>query len=203
MTITAHDHARISAAIRQVEARTSGELVCVLARASSEYAAAPLLWAGLTALLAPWPLIHFTQWPVRSLFAAQIVIYIAALVLFSSRWLRIALTPRATRRSFAHRAASEQFMTRRVSHTRGRTGVLIFVSLAERYARIIADEGVAAKVDQTEWQGAIDALTAQMREGHVAEGFLAAIAICGEVLACHAPPGAEPQAELPDRLYLI
>ena len=203
MTIMAQDHARISAAIRAVEARTSGELVCVLARASSEYAAAPLLWAALTALLAPWPLIHFTQWPVRSLFAAQIVIYIAALVLFSSRWLRVALTPRATRRAFAHRAASEQFLTRGVSHTSGRTGVLIFVSLAERYARIIADEGVAAKVDQKEWQGAIDALTVQMSKGQVAEGFLAAIEACGEVLARHAPPGAAPREELPDRLYLI
>ncbi len=203
MTMTAHDHARISAAIRAVEARTSGELVCVLSRTSSEYAAAPLLWAALTALLAPWPLIHFTQWPVRSLFAAQIVIYIMALVLFSSRWLRIALTPRAVRRAFAHRAASEQFMTRRISHTQARTGVLIFVSLAERYARIIADEGIAAKVDQKDWQGAIDALTAQMAKGQVAEGFLAAVGACGEVLARHAPPGAEPQGELPDRLYLI
>ncbi len=203
MRITAQDHARISAAIRAVEARTSGELVCVLARASSEYAAAPLLWASLTALLTPWPLILFTALPVRSLFAAQIVIFIAALVLFSSRRLRIALTPRATRRAFAHRVASEQFLTRGVSHTRGRTGVLIFVSLAERYARIIADEGVAAKVDQKEWQGAIDALTARMGEGQVAEGFLAAIEACGEVLARHAPPGAEPREELPDRLYLI
>ena len=203
MTMTAQDHARISAAIRAVEARTSGELVCVLARASSEYAAAPLLWAGLMALLAPWPLILLTQWPVRALFAVQIMIYIAALVLFSSRRLRVALTPRPTRRAMAHRAASEQFLTRRISHTQGRTGVLIFVSLAERYARIIADEGIAAQVDQAAWQGAIDALTAQMREGHVAEGFLAAIAICGEVLARHAPPGGAPRAELPDRLYLI
>lgn len=203
MTITAQDHARISAAIRAVEARTSGELVCVLARASSEYAAAPLLWAALTALLAPWPLILLTQWPVRSLFAAQIMIYIAALVLFSSRRLRVALTPRATRRALAHRAASEQFITRRMSRTQGRTGVLVFVSLAERYARIIADEGVAAKVDQKEWQAAIDALTGQMREGHVAEGLLAGIEACGEVLARHAPPGDGPRGDLPDRLYLI
>jgi len=203
MTITAQDHTRISAAIRAVEARTSGELVCVLARASSEYAAAPLLWAALTALLAPWPLILLTQWPVRSIFAAQIMIYIAALVLFSSRRLRVALTPRATRRALAHRAASEQFITRRISHTQGRMGVLVFVSLAERYARIIADEGIAAKVDQKEWQGAIDGLTAQMREGHVAEGFLVAIGACGEVLARHAPPGEGRQGELPDRLYLI
>ena len=203
MAITAQDHARISAAIRTAEARTSGEIVCVLARASSEYAAAPLLWASLTALLAPWPLLLATDWSVRSLFAAQIVIYVAALVLFSSRALRLALTPRATRRAFAHRAASEQFMARRISHTSGRMGVLIFVSLAEHYARIIADEGIAAKVDQQEWRDAIDALTAQMGKGHVAEGFVAAIEACAEVLARHAPPGDHPREELPDKLYLM
>ena len=203
MTITAQDHRRISEAIRSVEARSSGELVCVLARASSEYAAAPLLWASLTALLAPWPLILYTELPVRALYAAQIVIYVAALVLFSIRPLRVLLTPRNARRAFAHRAASEQFMNRRISSTKERTGVLIFVSLAERYARIIADEGIAARVDQKEWQAAIDALTAQMGEGHVAEGFLAAIAACGEVLTRHAPPGEGPRQELPDRLYLM
>jgi putative membrane protein len=203
MTITPQDHIRIAEAIRAVEARTSGEIVCVLARASSEYAAAPLLWASLTALLAPWPLILYTELPVRSLFAVQILVYVAALVLFSIRGLRVFLTPRRTRRAFAHRAASEQFMTRRISHTRERTGVLIFVSLAERYARIIADEGIASKVDQREWQAAIDALTRQMRDGHMTDGFLAAIAACGEVLAHHAPPGKYPREELPDRLYLM
>ena len=203
MTIRTQDHIRIAEAIRVAEARTSGEIVCVLARTSSEYAAAPLLWASLVALLAPWPLVHFTDWSVRALFAAQLVIYVAALVLFSSRWLRVALTPRAARRAFAHRAASEQFVTRRISRTKERTGVLIFVSLAEHYARTIADEGIAEKVDQRQWQVAVDALTKQMARGDVAEGFLAAINACGEVLARHAPPGERPRQELPDRLYLI
>ena len=94
-------------------------------------------------------------------------------------------------------SCSLSIITRRISHTQGRTGVLIFVSLAERYARIIADEGIAAKVDQKEWQAAIDGLTAQMREGHVAEGFLAAIGACGEVLARHAPPGEGARGNCP------
>jgi len=58
-------------------------------------------------------------------------------------------------------------------------------------------------VDQREWQAAIDALTRQMRDGHMTDGFLAAIAACGEVLAQHAPPGKYPREELPDRLYLM
>ena len=80
--------------------------------------------------------------------------------------------------------------------------MLIFVSLAEHYARIIADEGIAAKVQTGEWQAAIDALTAHMRHDQIAAGFTAAIERCGDVLAQHAPPDGSPN-ELPDRLYVM
>jgi putative membrane protein len=110
--------------------------------------------------------------------------------------------PRAVQRARAHRAALEQFVLRGISHTPNRCGVLIFVSLAEHYARIIADEGVAQKVHASEWQAAIDVLTMHIRDGHIAAGFLAAIERCGAVLAQHAPPDGS-MNELPDRLYVI
>ena len=80
--------------------------------------------------------------------------------------------------------------------------MLIFVSLAEHYARIVADEGVAQRVHASEWQAAIDALTMQVRDGHLAAGLIAAIGRCGAVLAEHAPPDGSAN-ELPDRLYVI
>jgi len=83
-----------------------------------------------------------------------------------------------------------------------RNGVLVFVSLAERYARIIADEGIAAKVHNADWQAAIDALTGHLRNGRIAEGFAAAIERCGAVLQAHAPPDGSP-SELPNRLYVM
>jgi hypothetical protein len=83
-----------------------------------------------------------------------------------------------------------------------RTGVLIFVSLAEHYARIIADDGIAQKVHHSEWQAAIDALTARMHDDQITAGFIAAIQRCGDVLATHAPPDGSSN-ELPDRLYVI
>jgi putative membrane protein len=116
--------------------------------------------------------------------------------------LRLALVPRPVRQARAHRAAVEQFFLRHVSHTENRSGVLIFVSLAERYARIVADEGIAAKVPNAEWQAAIDALVAHMRDGRIAAGFIAAIEHCGAVLAAHAPPDGAPPV-LPNRLYVI
>jgi putative membrane protein len=74
--------------------------------------------------------------------------------------------------------------------------------MAEHYARIIADEGIAQKVYQTEWQAAIDTLIEHTRYGQIAAGFVAAIERCGAVLAAHAPPDGSTN-DLPDRLYVI
>jgi putative membrane protein len=202
MPVTAEDYKAISAAIRAAEQRTSGQLVCVLAHASSNYAHVPILWATTLALVLPWPLIYFTQWSVERIFLAQLAAFLLAGLIFSWMPLRLLLVPRAVRRAQAHRAASEQFLVRNVGHTANRSGVLIFVSLAEHYARIIADEGIARRVHKSEWQEAIDALLAHVRDGRIAAGFIAAVERCGAVLAEHAPPDGSPN-ELPDRLYVM
>jgi putative membrane protein len=202
MRFTDEDHRAITAAIREAEKRTCGQIVCVLARASSDYAYVPVLWAALLALIAPWPLIQFTQLSVQRIYLIQIVVFLAAALVFAWPPLRMALVPRAVKRARAHRAAVQQFFVRGLTGTRKRTGVLIFVSLAERYARVLVDEGIADKVAASEWQAAVDALTSHMRDGRIAAGFIAAIERCATVLAAHAPPAGAPD-ELPDRLYVI
>jgi putative membrane protein len=202
MPISHEDRAAIAAAIRSAEEHTSGQIVCVLMRSASEYFYVPMLWAALLALLSPWPMIVLTQWSVQRIFLVQIVVFALAVLVVSWPPLRMALVPRAVRRARAHRAAIEQFFARGLTLTRNRTGVLIFVALAERYARIIADEGIAAKVGNREWQSAVDALTAHMRDGRIAQGFIAAIERCGAVLATHAPP-TDTGDELPNRIYVM
>jgi putative membrane protein len=202
MQFTQDDHEAISAAIHAAEARTCGQIVCVLSHASSNYALIPLIWTTVLALLAPWPLIYFTHWSVQKIYLWQIAVFLAVGLILSWTPLRMVLVPRALRRAQAHRAALEQFVVRRIANTKNRCGVLIFVSLAERYARIIADEGIAEKVPNAEWQAAVDALTGHMRGGEIALGFIAAIERCGAVLAAHAPPDGSPNA-LPDRLYVM
>ena len=135
MHLAREDHAKIAEAIRAAEAKTSGEIVCVLARASSDYSALPALWAALIALTVPWLLIVFTPWPVQWIYVAQLLVFVGAYLLLSIGDIRVALAPRALRRLNAHRAAMEQFAIRGVTRTRGRTGVMIFVSLAEQIGR--------------------------------------------------------------------
>lgn len=203
MEMSPEDRDRITAAIRAVEARTTGEIVCVLAEQSSDSGALPILVAALVALASPWLLVAFSALPVLAILSWQIVVFVAlALVLCLPR-VRVALIPRRARRATAFRVATEQFYTRAVSRKEDRSGILIFVSLAEHYARIIADDGIDARVPQSHWQGAVDALIAQAREGRVADGFVAAIEICAGVLAEHFPRTDASPNELPDRIYFI
>jgi putative membrane protein len=196
------DHARISDAIRAAETRTSGEIVCVVARSSSDYSHVPVLWGAVGALAAPWPLMALTDLSVQRIFLAQIAVFVLLTLLLSLPALRMMLVPRSVRRARAHRAAVEQFFTRGLSRTKERNGILIYVSLAEHYARIVADEGMAAKAQQAEWQKAIDTLVAHAREDRMADGFIAAVDLCAEVLARHYPPGPDENL-LPNRVYVI
>ena len=202
MEFTPADHARIVEAIRTAESRTSGEIVCVLARSSGEYGHVPALWSGLLALAAPWPLMAFTELSAQRIFLIQCAIFVVLLLIFSIDHFRMLLVPRAVQRARAHRAALEQFFTRGLSRTAERNGILIYVSVAERYARIIADDGIAAKVGQEEWRKAIDALVSQIAENNAAEGFVEAIDLCATVLARHFPPRDDVN-HLPDRIYLV
>jgi putative membrane protein len=203
MNILEQDRERISAAIRAAEAKTSGEIVCVLAQASSDTTGLPILLATVVALALPWLLVAFTGFSVHRILLLQIAVFFALAVPLCLPRVRVALLPRALRRAAAHRAATEQFHIRGIARKKDRSGILIFVSLAERYARIIADEGIVARVPQSEWQGAVDLLVAHTRAGRMADGFIEAIKKCESVLMIHFPRTETNRDELPDRIYLI
>jgi putative membrane protein len=203
MSLSKEDQDRVALAIHAAETRTDGEIVCVLAKTSSDYAAYPLAWAAIAALIAPWVLIGSTALSVERILLIQALLFLGLFILFSVPALHRLIVPRPVQRAAAHRAAMEQFMIRGMARKANRAGVLIFVSLTEHYARIVADRGITDKVDQKVWQGAIDALISHMREDRIAEGFLVALEQCASVLAEHFPADASQSNDLPDRIYLI
>ena len=122
MRLTTQDLERIAAAVGKAETKTSGEIVCAIARRSSDYAYVPPLWAAFFALLAPWPMAMFTNWPTRTIYAAQILIFMIAALLVWQPPLRLALTPRLVKKRRAERAAIEQFFLRGVAPPEVTTG---------------------------------------------------------------------------------
>lgn len=203
MVLADEERRRISAAIHAAEASTEGEIVCVLAETSAEATPLAILAAALAALALPWLLMGLSQLTVVQILGLQVGLFVGLAALLCLPRVRLALLPRATRRALAHRAAMEQFLRRGIGRTRGHTGVLIFVSFAERYARIVADEAIASRVPQSEWQAAVDALTGHLGEGRIGQGFIEAIERCGAVLARHFPATADRPNQLPDRIYLV
>jgi len=212
--LTPDDLSTIEAAVRAAEARTTGEIYCVLAEQSSDYHATPLAWAAGVALLAPAILLlagvevtapdvsMFGGWTADQVedigeatargaligtLLLQALLFMVTLFVAAIPPVRRALTPRGMKRDRVRQRAEEQFLSKNLHATRERTGVLIYVSAAERMAELIADEAIHAQVEHGAWDRAMAALTAGLRQGRSAEGFTAAIAICGELLAARFP----------------
>ncbi|HSV01633.1 MAG TPA: TPM domain-containing protein [Phenylobacterium sp.] len=223
------DLAAIEAAVRQAETRTTGEIYCVVGEESSHYIETPLAWAAGVALLAPAILllggVHvsapelFGGWTAAQVGEAaqaavrrallgdillQAALFAVVGVLVALRPLRLALTPRAVKRHTVRRRAAELFVSKNLHATRERTGVLIFVSLGERMAELMADEGIAAHVEPHVWDRAVAALTEGLKRGEPGAGFAAAVGLCGEVLAERFPadPGDNPN-QLPDAVVVL
>jgi putative membrane protein len=203
--ITDSDRARIAEAIRAAEAKTSGEIFCVVAGRASGYALIPVAWAAVLALLVPWPLIYFTTWSASVVYLLQLGAFAALALALWRPGLRYRLTWRRTRDERAHALAMEQFRRHSLQKTEGRTGVLIFAALAERYAEIVPDAGIAQKVSGEAWDKVVASLASAIRQGRPGDGFVSAIAQCGVLLAEHLPaaPGSANPNELPDRLVEI
>ncbi|MCB1521645.1 MAG: TPM domain-containing protein [Hyphomicrobiaceae bacterium] len=197
------EQARIAKAITTAEQATSGEIVAVIATECDSYLYAPFMWSALIALLVPWPLIFMTWMPVQHIFLIQLIAFIALLLVLLPKPIRFALIPRAVKHERAHRRAIEQFVSQDLHTTAGRTGVLIFVSVAERYAEVLADVGIDAKVPPGTWRDIVDNLTASIAAGRAADGFVNAITAAGQQLAQHFPPGSANPNELPNHLIVL
>ena len=227
--LTQADLAAVEAAVREAETRTTGEIYCVVAEDSSDYFETPLAWAAGVALLAPAVLLLAGLHPAlpdfggawtaahegrsagaiarETLVAAimlQLVAFAVTTVLVSLGPVRRLLTPRALKRERVRREAVAHFLAKNLHATRERTGVLIYVSLEEHMAELVADEGIAADLPPETWARPMAALTEGLKRGQPAAGFAAAIGLCADLLAERFParPGDNPN-ELPDAVVLI
>lgn len=202
-TLSKRDRTRVSKAIEKAEKKTSGEIVAVIAESSDDYMFIPLLWAALLALMVPLAMFMLSAWPAAHVYALQLAVFAAGALAVQWWPLRIALVPRAVKRARAHRHAMEQVMAQNLHTTKARTGVLIFVSVAERFAEVIADEGIYKKVSPDVWDDAVARLGADIGRGEVAAGFIKAIEQCGSVLGEHFPPRKTDANELPNHLIVL
>lgn len=200
--LTRDERAAIAAAIAQSESATSGEIVVIVAARSGLYRSAAPVLALLAGLAAPWPLIAFTTLSAATIAAIQAGVALAALLAGLDARLRIRLVPAAIRRDRVRDAACREFTARGLSGTRARTGVLIYLALAEHHAEIVADAAVRARVPDETWGGIVTDLATAAGHGALGPGLIAAIERVGAVLATELPAGPG-RNELPNRVIVL
>jgi putative membrane protein len=197
------DEDRIAAAITQVEKTTSGELVVVVARAASGYRLVPIVWAAIATLALPALLLAIFPLSARRLYEIELLLFAVLACILSFERYRFNLVPGWIKRGRAHEAAREQFLARHISYTRGRTGILIYVALAERVAELVPDSAVAEALDDAAFKPIIARLKERLREGRIADGVIEAVETCGKLLAPKFPPASENPDELPNKVVLL
>lgn len=201
--LSEYEQRQVAEAIAKVEQRTDAELVTVLAARADDYAYIPLLWASLLALVAPGILYYLTGWfSVHGLLMVQWLSFIGLCLLFRLPALTTRLIPRRVRHWRASNLARRQFLEQNLHHTLGSTGVLIFVSEAERYVEILVDEGISSRLDNRVWDAIVARFTEQVRAGQTLQGFVSCIEACGELLGEHVPL-TQARNELPNRLVIL
>ena len=192
---------QLRAAIRQAESNTSGELVTVIAQASGDYFYYPTLWAALLAILSP---LLTSLWGLSfaPLGIVELQLLVFALLALIFRWppLKMRIVPRTVKQQYCARRAREQFLAQNLHTTRERTGVLLYVSVAERHVELLADAGINARVPEGTWDAVVNKLTAQVKAGQVGAGFVEAVNAVGLQLGKHFPATAANPNELPDHL---
>ena len=213
------DHALVTTAVAKAELASDGEIVTIMADKSDSYHDVGLQYGVLAMLLVPIVLALLPQsmidcatafllgWNGVSRPALMLYLFVTlTLVFLIVRYalaympLRMALTPGATKSRRVQRRALQLFRTSAEQRTVGRTGVLLYLSLLEHRAEIVADEAIHSKVEPDVWGAAMAVLIENVKEGRPGEGMARAVEEIGKVLSTHLPRSATDTNELPDRL---
>ncbi len=214
MTFSDADLEAIRRAVQGAEGKTSGEIVPFITRRSSRYAAAA--WRagavfGLAGALAAWAFRllqgdwHAT-WADHPSFLHGVAAATAVLGFVLGRRVDPVVRLFAGRGTIdlaVHRRAMQAFVEEEVFLTRERTGILLFISLLERRIEVFGDSGINARVSADEWVEVVALARDGIRAGRAAEGIVAAVGRCGELLRSKGVDIRTDDAnELPDRLRI-
>lgn len=191
--ITEAERERIREAVAAAEGRTAGEIVPYIIAQSGGYEVAIWRGASVAAVLAlglallissvytGWGLGWlYTNWgtALAALVAGTLGALVTAYVPAVKRW--VAGTDRLSRT--VHRRAMQAFVEEQIFKTRDRTGILLFISLFEHRIEVLGDEGINQKVTEDEWVDVVLRIRKGIKEGHLADGLVEAIEMCGHLL---------------------
>ena len=99
--------------------------------------------------------------------------------------------------------AVEWFGRLRVWDTAHKSGVLIYLLLADRRVELVADRGIHSKVGSAAWEAICGEMQQEFARGQFERGTVIGVRAISDLLAEHFPPTGEPGNELPDKPVVL
>lgn len=205
--LTEEEKREVETCVKEVEKNTSGEIVPMVVSASYHYPMSNMIgalifglliaivvtllfsirksWGGVTAL---------DLWLFPAVFAVCFLLFHELVKRIS--WLKRIFITKAEINEEVEEAALTSFYRNGLNNTRDRTGILIFISVFEHRAFVLADEGINAKVDTEVWQEIVDTVVQGIRQRRQAEEICRAIRRCGDLILKAFPIKADDTDEL-------
>lgn len=192
------DFSKIETAIVEAEEKTSGEIIPMVVQSSTAVKhVTPLITLFFICLLLMFEN-HFQWWTPFALLGC----YVSAYFLGKLHAVQRFLTHDQDEQIQVLRRAQVEFLNSKFYKTKDRTGILIFLSVMERKAVVLADEAISSKLPAETWQQVLDLLLQQMKKKNMADGFVQAIGKCGELLSEHFPLKTGDQNEIKNHLVI-
>ena len=198
---------RVRAAVHAAELKTSAEIVPMVVRRSSAVAHVP------TSLFLVLALLWVTSVPFFAHYLSNVnivvvelagvaVAFILSVLLGHLSFLQRIFVPKIDQVAQVDDRAELEFFESNIKTTQASTGILIFVSLLEHRAVVLADGPIAAKFPPDTWNEIVSGLLERIKAGDLAGGFAWAIEKCGTLVAPHFPIGAADRNELANDLVI-
>lgn len=186
--LTPAEHEAVAAAIAAAEARTKARFALVVVPASDRYQLYPVVWGAAFAFVVLCALaLGLPRFDLRVAAVIVLAVFVAVSLALEWRPLRMAVVPKRIKHAHARLLAHREFAVRILSHPEHGGGVLFFVSLAERYAEIIADHRLHQAAGQAAWDAIVSDFTRHAARGKFADGIIGAAKACGALLEEHHP----------------
>lgn len=189
---------KIIDAIALAEKSTSAEIVPLIVKRSSTVGHVPFILFLIFIIL-------FLQLGFKSFYGEVFEFFISLfLAHFLSKiyFIQRFFTSRRDRHLQVLRRAQFEFYDLGMQKTKKSTGVLIFVSLMERKAVVLADKTVSEKLPEITWKEALKVLIDSIKKHNVEEGIIHAIEHCSKILSAHFPPEENNPNEIADKVFI-
>jgi putative membrane protein len=201
MKLSIEEKAFIKKSIKEAEETTSGEIVPVILSKSDFYPAAHFRFALIMSILFSFICYYTIDFddPITLLWVqipGMITGYLLAYIPFVKRLF----STKSELKEEVYQRALEVFHNHRVSMTKDRTGIMIYISLLEKKVEVLADCGINEKVDKDYWDKLVATLLIQISEKKLVKGLGNAITECGKSLEESFPIQSDDTNEISDDL---